>query len=1462
MSLARRSLQTVALVCTLLIGVTSMAVVVSQTAWFKEWLRAFIVRQAEDYVNGRLSIGRLDGNLFFGVELEDIDVTMNGKTVVHVKDAGIDYSALTLLTGHLVLDHIRLNEPAINVEHTPQGWNITQLIKARTPDPDAPKRRLPLEIGEIGVSGGTLVIEDRPVGTSGVAGAPSVSAGITPPDRIARLDASLGVLSDENQMTIDIAHVSFRTFDPGIGVNALSGVIRRTANDVTLENVALRTEEGSLRIGGTIHNIEGASKTVDLKASSDKLALGEFASLVPALERYRDLQPAFEVTATGSMDRMAVDLNAREKNVGDVIAHLMVDAAGPDRRVKGTVAMEHFNAEPIVRTAAVKSDVTGTAAIDLALPSDRFPLSGTYALDASRARIAGYEMRDVHAKGRIDGGTIGINARAAGYGGRATAAGTIETGANAAVDLTGRADHVDLRNLPPSLRIPGAASNLQFQYTLTGRGRVFSGDLSFAPSTLAGARIAGGTVAQFTLGAGAPAYAAKGEVANLDAYAIGRAFGIPTLAADRFRGSLNATFDVKGSGGGPYPLILDASGQLVDSQMFGASIPRLDFATSLSRGDATVRATGEFMGLDPAIITGKPELKGELAGAVDATTTIRDYARGLGVDSVDASGRVNLASSRIGELTIDTAVVDGTYANRAGSFNQIAIDGPDFRLQGRGPVALDDTGASNFAFHAESPSLDRVGRLLAVPLKGSAIVDATMTGNAGELTTKGSLTGSNVGYGESEALSLTSDFAVTVPNLTPEAATIQAKTMATFLDIAGQKVNALTADTTYRQHQLDFDATAQEGVRRLTAAGSALFHPDHHEVHVRNVALQAEQIRWESEPGAEARIQYATDRLAVENVRLSSGDQHIVANGVVGSTTEPLRVQAENVDVAQLDQLLLGDQRLAGRLTANATVTGSTSDPRVAGDFTLAQGAFRAFKFESLAGKVDYGRDQVSLDVRLQQSSAAWLTAKGHAPVTLFRPNPTDMEDVHETPAPGQSVDIQIASSPVDFGLIQGFTGYVTNVTGVMQANLTVTGSGHDPHLDGTLDIKGGAFGIPALGTEYTGLDTQIQFKPDAVSVSQMRVVDKHKNVLTIGGTLAVHERSVGAVDIKMQSQDFEAIDNEFATNLRVDTDLRLTGTIRAPKVEGYIESESGSINVQAVLERATASPYATEAASLEPQQPKPLTAEAPDLLGALDLNVGLAIPSNLIIRGTNLRPANAPIDIGDISVTVGGAIQVRKAPGEKIRIAGEVNTVRGSYTFQGRRFDILRDGRIRFGGTEELDPVIDLRARREIAGVETFVRVRGTMGQPELTFSSNPPLDEADILSLIVFNVPVSELGEGQQVSLAERAGALAGSYLTSGLTRSIGSALELDEFELQAIGQTGTTPTLLIGEQVGSRTFFRIRQGFGAEQATEFILEYQIADFLRLQGAVAETSGGTQRVTFRRVERGGIDLIFFFSY
>ena len=169
-----------------------------------------------------------------------------------------------------------------------------------------------------------------------------------------------------------------------------------------------------------------------------------------------------------------------------------------------------------------------------------------------------------------------------------------------------------------------------------------------------------------------------------------------------------------------------------------------------------------------------------------------------------------------------------------------------------------------------------------------------------------------------------------------------------------------------------------------------------------------------------------------------------------------------------------------------------------------------------------------------------------------------------------------------------------------------------------------------------------------------------------------------------------------------------------------------------------------------------------------------------------------------------------------------------------------MRDGRIGFSGTDEIDPLLDLQARRVISGVETFIRVRGTMKAPELSFSSNPPLDQADILSLIVFNQPINELGEGQQVSLAEQRRRAGGrlSHLGPG-------PVDWQRAGARRVRDPGAGRARERAEPDGWRAGRRaacssaLRQAFGAEQATELILEYQIADFLRLQGSVAEGDG-----------------------
>jgi autotransporter translocation and assembly factor TamB len=268
-----------------------------------------------------------------------------------------------------------------------------------------------------------------------------------------------------------------------------------------------------------------------------------------------------------------------------------------------------------------------------------------------------------------------------------------------------------------------------------------------------------------------------------------------------------------------------------------------------------------------------------------------------------------------------------------------------------------------------------------------------------------------------------------------------------------------------------------------------------------------------------------------------------------------------------------------------------------------------------------------------------------------------------------------------------------------------------------------------------------------------------------------------------------------------------------------------------------------------------------------VELDVQLVIPDNLVLRGNDLRPGGPTrAAIGDMNITVGGDLQVRKQADGPLLLTGVVETIRGTYQFQGRRFDLVRGGTLRFTGDTDINPILDVAATRLISdtGVEARVQVTGTVRTPEIRLSSTPPLEESDVLAMIVFNRPVNELGTGERASLAATAGGIATGFIAAPLGESIGRALDVDIFEITTTTDTGELGAgITIGQQIGDRAFFKLRQQFGDRNVSEFLLEYQLADFLRLRASAApETSGSANRVDQRRVERAGIDLIFFFSY
>jgi autotransporter translocation and assembly factor TamB len=134
------------------------------------------------------------------------------------------------------------------------------------------------------------------------------------------------------------------------------------------------------------------------------------------------------------------------------------------------------------------------------------------------------------------------------------------------------------------------------------------------------------------------------------------------------------------------------------------------------------------------------------------------------------------------------------------------------------------------------------------------------------------------------------------------------------------------------------------------------------------------------------------------------------------------------------------------------------------------------------------------------------------------------------------------------------------------------------------------------------------------------------------------------------------------------------------------------------------------------------------------------------------------------------------------------------------------------------------------------------------------------DILSLIVFNAPVNELGQNERISLAQRAGELAAGFVTTPLANSIAEALNLDVVEISTAGEIGGGPSVSIGQQVGNRLFIGFKQEFGAEDISQLSFEYRLTELLRLVTTIAQGAQRTHRM--QRIESSSADLILAISY
>jgi autotransporter translocation and assembly factor TamB len=1425
-----------------------LAIAAVETGWVKNQLRALIVRQANQYLTANLEIDRFEGSIFRGLTLGGVRLSQDGQTLISIAEVSLSYSIRELVEQGTVIRRITLTRPQVVAAKRPDGrWNLAALVRRerRANQQSGPGR--PIHILSIGLVDGRVVLED-PL-TFGAAQVPS---------HFEELNAEFSFDYVPVTWTLNFASARWKGIPGELTVSSLRGVIASGGDGWRFDGLQVDTVESAFALDGRVDRRVSPTE-LDFTVDAKRFAFQEWAGVLPGLRNLAIAGP-FTARLKGPQARLATAIDMAT-NGGAVRGSLVLNTTIPGWHGKGTLNVHRLDLNPWFNRKDRPSDITGRVDFDLDLRLGTWPV-GSYAFDGGHTRYLMYEADNLVARGTLTPADVRIaSATATAYGANLRlTAGNIGLADPYPFRFVGTANGVDLRDVPKDVPVPHVQSVLTFDYDVTGRFSkpYIAGSARFGDSEFLGAAIGAGAVGAIDTLAQPIHYSGEGALVGVELRRFGAELGIDWLQQPRYRGTTSGRFHVDGHGSDLATMTLEGGGRLNRAELFDGELNSADVSIAIANGSLSGSYSGNLLHVNPAIPMEDVLYDASLTGRATARINVRDLlvrAPTLANYTIDA--QLSVRNSVIRKIQVDEGQVsaelkdNGTLAIRQMALNGAAIDGT-----AAGTIELDGVRGSQLDYEITRGDLAQLTALTGTDAVGTFATSGRMSGPTTELRFAGQASASQLQVAGVKVLTTNAKYEAVVPTDATDRSRVQFDGDASFIEAFGSQIGQASGTVTYDASRVVLDLTVEQSAA-ITGRLASSFEID---TAGRSIALSALSIAfrrgtWRLTASERPRISWTDDSVTVGALTLAaaSGGERLTVDGTwrADGAGPGMKVTARGVFLDTFAPSAQQPVRYGGTLDLDATIGGTREMPVVGGSFAVTNGRLRRLSYERFAGRLDFAHDTLQIDVRLDQAPGIWLTAKGAVPRALV-----------DSRLPEQPIDVAVMSSPISLTLLEGVTDVVRDVSGQIQLDVRAVGTSRDPHFNGGINLTNAAFMVVSSGARYRNGRASVRLAPDRVTVDALHVEDRRGRALDLRGSLGTHELRVGDLEISASAKQFELLRNEFG-EIQVDANLTLVGQFEAPRVSGRITITSGTVQVDRILDRTLFQPYSTEAT--------PIPAEVDAIVALnpwerLGLDVELHVPNTLRMAGDNVQVTpGTPLGLGNFNLRVLGDVYLYKDPGQPLYINGSFDQVTGTYTFQGRRFDLDPTSSINFRG--DLNPELFVTVTRDISGVETRVTIAGELRQPELRLASTPPLETTDILSLIVFNTSTNQLSALQQQELAVRAGTLAAGFLAapllSALERSLGiSTLEIEPASSARPGDLASGARVTIGDELAPGLVARFSRQFGPEPYDEATIEYYLSRILRIRATFSDAADLIATSPFRRVERAGIDLIVFFSF
>jgi hypothetical protein len=445
-----------------------------------------------------------------------------------------------------------------------------------------------------------------------------------------------------------------------------------------------------------------------------------------------------------------------------------------------------------------------------------------------------------------------------------------------------------------------------------------------------------------------------------------------------------------------------------------------------------------------------------------------------------------------------------------------------------------------------------------------------------------------------------------------------------------------------------------------------------------------------------------------------------------------------------------------------------------------------------------------------------------------------------------KTIGIQ-ATGDANLGILQGFYRDLRS-RGTAALKAQISGSLDSPVFSGSATITDGRLRHFSLPHSLESINGKLSFDPRGIRIDEV-TGRLGGGTVTFGGRIGLNGFALGDLSLTAIGERMSVRYPEGFRSV-IDADLGLQGTLSALVLSGTVVVQEGLWS-----RRLDTNP---DLFNLGGGQGGTLLGETSAPTFPLRFDLG-------IVAASSVRIQNNVINM------VASADLKLQGTYDRPLLFGRAEIERGDVVFEGNRYIVTPGGSIDFFNPSRIEPFFDIEAETRVrpAGQSQTYRItiglNGTASRLSLPLSSDPPLPEVDIISLLLgqsVDVNNAELRalrssaaqESENALLRAGLGRILVSPVSEPVGRAVGQAFGIDTVQITpTIGNESDplTPSgarVILGKRLSTRAYLTFARALGASSSDRdqvLVLEYDQND--RLGWVLTQIGDRTFALEFR---------------